>query len=311
VCVAGLCLPALDPHRTGGSPPAGGHTPLLSQWGIRPSSGEPHQEWGKPTLGRAKSHPGGRNPSPGRTKQPGSPTGWPQQWGPRTPTRGWGHVIPCPSPRRGVGARDGVSEPATGCPSPRRGVRGCRSAWVGRRHRSGVRTPTRGLGHVIPCPRARRGVRTPDVVLDPPDVVSEPRRGARPPRRGVRTAELVSGAIGPVEIRGRRRRAWCTNGQDVSARNGSGPGPLSVAIGRGGGHVLSVGTPNPGKRASSPLRGNKFADTDEKFPPSGETSHLGAPMLGNPAESTCRLTRPRGIRVAASFPGRGGGCQGS
>jgi hypothetical protein len=53
--------------------------------------------------------------------------------------------------------------------------------------------------------------------------------------------------IGVVSLAGRVRRGGCTDRQEVSPKPGSGGTPLSAAITRQVGHLLFVGTPDPGK----------------------------------------------------------------
>ena len=133
--------------------------------------------------------------------------------GRRTPIPGGRHS---PGRHSGCHQQPGLRTPTRDlghvipCPNPRPGVRGYQPARVRRRQRPGPRTPTRDLGHVIRCPRPRRSVRGP---------TGCPRVRAR-----TRPRELAPAAL---------------------------------------------------------------------------------------ADQPGRLIRPRGIRVAASFPGRGGGCQGS
>jgi len=179
----------------------------------------------------------------------------------------------------------------------------------GGRHSPGrprVGTSSRGLGHQL-------GAGVTQYLVRPPDEVSAPSARCPGPRRGV---------VGCRRWRWRWRWWWrrsgaaigggrgCTDGQEVSVRNGPGSGRLSVAIGRGWDiSCRSVRRP-PG---SGPVL--RWVETNLQI--RTKSFHLAAkpatraPILGNPTESARRLTGPRGIRVAASFPGRDGGCQGS
>jgi hypothetical protein len=158
------------------------------------NGGEPLRQWGTPLLEGETTSGKAKRPS-----SPGSPTRWHQQPGPRTPTGRRGHVIRCPNPRLSV--------------------RGCRSAWVWRRHHPGLRTPCRGLGQVIPCPRPRRGVRGATVVSEAPSAAGR-RRPATPHRpalptnpgrltrpRGIRVAASFPGRDGGCQGSRSRRDA--------------------------------------------------------------------------------------------------------
>jgi hypothetical protein len=88
----------------------------------------------------------------------------------------------CPNPRPGDRGSDVVSEAPKGGRGPDRVSELPAGLGVGPPS-ARLRTPCRVLGQAIPCPGARRGVRTPDLEIEGPTGCPKPRRGGRGPDR--------------------------------------------------------------------------------------------------------------------------------